>query len=75
LRERLSEVQQVVAVHGRGFLLGLEFAEKAAAVHQRLLEQKIVTGTSSNPRVLRLLPPLCLQETEVELLVRALSRG
>ena len=75
LRERLSEVEQVVAVHGRGFLLGIEFAQKAAPVHQELLDQKIITGTSSNPNVLRLLPPLCLQEAEVDLLVSALNHG
>jgi acetylornithine aminotransferase/acetylornithine/N-succinyldiaminopimelate aminotransferase len=73
LRERLSEGEQVVAVHGRGFLLGIEFADKAAPVHQRLLEQKIITGTSSNPNVLRLLPPLCLQTAEVDLFVEALK--
>jgi 4-aminobutyrate aminotransferase-like enzyme len=39
------------------------------------LEQKIITGTSSNPNVLRLLPPLCLQEAEVDLLVSMLSQG
>src|SRR5690242_925297 len=72
LRERLREVEFVVAVHGRGFLLGIEFADKAAPVHQRLLEQKIITGTSSNPNVLRLLPPLCLHEAEVDLFVEAL---
>jgi acetylornithine/N-succinyldiaminopimelate aminotransferase len=72
LRERLSDVEQVVAVHGRGLLLGIEFADKAAPVHQKLLNQKIITGTSSNPNVLRLLPPLCLQETEVDLFVEAL---
>jgi acetylornithine/succinyldiaminopimelate/putrescine aminotransferase len=75
LRERLSEVKQVVAVHGRGFLLGIEFAEKAAAIHQKLLERKIITGTSSNPKVLRLLPPLCLQAAEVDLFVSALGEG
>lgn len=73
LRERLAEVEQVVAVHGRGFLLGIEFADKAAPVHQKLLEQKIITGTSSNPKVLRLLPPLCLREAEVDLLVESLT--
>ena len=73
LRERLREVEQVVAVHGRGFLLGIEFVEKAAPIHQRLLERKIITGTSSNPRVLRLLPPLCLLEAEVDLFVEALK--
>ena len=73
LRERLREVEQVVAVHGRGFLLGIEFADKAAPVHQKLLEQKIITGTSSNPNVLRLLPPLCLQTAEVDVFVEALK--
>ena len=72
LRERLREVDQVVAVHGRGFLLGIEFADKAAPVHQKLLEQKIITGTSSNPKVLRLLPPLCLQTAEIDLLIDSL---
>ena len=55
-----------------GFLLGIEFNDKAAPVHQALLEQKIITGTSSNPKVLRLLPPLCLQRENVDLLVDAL---
>jgi acetylornithine/succinyldiaminopimelate/putrescine aminotransferase len=69
----LKEVEQVVAVHGKGLLLGLEFADKAKPIHEALLEQKIITGTSSDPRVLRLLPPLCLQKEEVDLFVDALS--
>ena len=73
LRERLKEVEQVVAVHGRGFLLGLEFADKAAPIHKALLERKIITGTSSDARVLRLLPPLCLKTEEVDLFVEALQ--
>ena len=73
LRERLRDVEQVVAVHGRGFLLGIEFAEKAAPVHQALLERKIITGTSSNPNILRLLPPLCLQTSHVDVLIEALK--
>ena len=73
LRERLREVEHVMAVHGLGFLLGIEFSDKAATVHKRLLDQKIITGTSSHPKVLRLLPPLILQEEHVDLLVEALS--
>ena len=68
LRARLRELEQVVAVHGLGFLLGIEFRENAAAVHKRLLERKIITGTSSDPKVLRLLPPLCLQEAHIDIL-------
>jgi acetylornithine/N-succinyldiaminopimelate aminotransferase len=72
LRERLRAVEQVVNVHGCGFLLGLEFADKAKPIHEALLEQKIITGTSSDPKVLRLLPPLCLQKDQVDLFVDAL---
>ncbi len=72
LRERLKEVEQVVNVHGRGFLLGLEFADKAKPIHEALLENKIITGTSSDPKVLRLLPPLCLKREEVDLFIEEL---
>lgn len=74
LRERLNEIEQVVAVHGQGFLLGLEFSDKAAPIHQALLEKRIITGTSSNARVLRLLPPLTLTTAEVEIFIEALQR-
>ena len=73
LRERLREVEQVVKVHGRGFLLGLEFADKAKPIHEALLEKRIITGTSSDPNTLRLLPPLCLTKDEVAIFVDALS--
>jgi acetylornithine aminotransferase/acetylornithine/N-succinyldiaminopimelate aminotransferase len=69
LRERLREIEQVVGVHGRGFLLGIEFAGKAKPIHEALLEHKIITGTSSDARVLRLLPPLSLRQSEVDLFV------
>jgi acetylornithine/N-succinyldiaminopimelate aminotransferase len=71
LRERLKEVDQVVAVRGLGFLLGIEFKEDAAVVHKAMLDRKIITGTSSNPKVLRLLPPLCLEAREAEEFVAA----
>ncbi len=74
LHERLKEVEQVVNVRGRGFLLGLEFADKAKPIHEALLELKIITGTSSDPRVLRLLPPLCLQREDVDLFIECLLK-
>jgi acetylornithine aminotransferase/acetylornithine/N-succinyldiaminopimelate aminotransferase len=72
LRQRLKQVPQVAAVRGRGFLLGLEFRTPAAPIHKALLERRIITGTSSDPKVLRLLPPLCLQPDEIDVLVEAL---
>jgi len=73
LRDRLKEVTQIVNVRGRGFLLGLEFADKAKPIHEALLEHHVITGTSSDPKVLRLLPPLCLGKDEVDLLVETLA--
>ena len=74
LREALTSIPAVIEVAGKGFLLGLRFPEKAAEIHRALLERQIITGTSSDPNVLRLLPPLCLQKNEVDLFVTALSQ-
>jgi len=64
----------VARLRGRGLLLGLEFtSEIAASVNKALLQRRIITGTSSDPRVLRLLPPLCLKREEIDLLVEALK--
>ncbi len=74
LRGRLAGVPRVAGLRGRGLLLGVEFdAEIAGAVHKALLERRIITGTSSDARVLRLLPPLCLTRAEVDLFVEALE--
>lgn len=73
LRARLREVEHVIDVRGLGFLLGIEIKENAKAVHEALLDRKIITGTSSDPKVLRLLPPLCLSKSEADLFVSALT--
>ncbi len=76
LRERLAGVAQVAQVRGRGLLLGIEFTDEVAAkMHKALLARRIITGTSSDARVLRLLPPLCLQRAEVDLFVAALQEA
>ena len=73
LRTALSEVASVVGLHGHGCLLGIEFEGPSKDVHAGLLEKKIITGTSSDPNVLRLLPPLCTSAEEIDLLLDALS--
>jgi acetylornithine aminotransferase/acetylornithine/N-succinyldiaminopimelate aminotransferase len=73
LRQWLKEVPHFVALHGKGCLLGIEFDLPCATVHSKLLENKIITGTSSNPNVLRLLPPLNVKIEEIDLLIDALK--
>ncbi|MDQ3585895.1 MAG: aminotransferase class III-fold pyridoxal phosphate-dependent enzyme [Acidobacteriota bacterium] len=73
LRKRLADVPQVAAVRGRGLLLGVEFKDEIAAqVNKALLERRVITGTSSDARVLRLLPPLCVTREEIDLFVESL---
>ncbi|MEO8754435.1 MAG: aminotransferase class III-fold pyridoxal phosphate-dependent enzyme [Casimicrobiaceae bacterium] len=59
-------------VHGRGFLLGLELDRPAADVQRALWQHRILTGTSTDPKTLRLLPPLSFATDEAELLLRGL---
>src|SRR2546430_6357653 len=42
LRARLKEVEQVVNVRGKGFLLGIEFGSNARPVHEALLERRMI---------------------------------
>jgi acetylornithine/N-succinyldiaminopimelate aminotransferase len=63
----------VTGIQGEGFLLGLRTRVPAKQVHAALLERDILTGTSGDPGVLRLLPPFTLAVEHVELLRAALS--
>ncbi len=73
LRDSLAGVSSIVSIKGKGCLLGIEFEEQCGLVHVKLLQNKIITGTSSDPNVLRLLPPLCVKNDEIDLLIHALT--
>jgi acetylornithine/succinyldiaminopimelate/putrescine aminotransferase len=72
IRERCV-VGPVTDIQGAGFLLGLRTVPRAAQVRDALLERNILAGTSADPHVLRLLPPLVLEEEHVERLAEALE--
>lgn len=74
LRDSLSGVSGIAGIRGKGCLLGIKFDEPAKPVHAKLLEKKIITGTSNDANVLRLLPPLCVTTDDIDLLVEALSQ-
>ena len=70
---RRCQVGPVTGIQGRGFLLGLRCSRPAREVRDALLEQNILAGTSGDPAVLRLLPPLVLEPAHVDRLVAALQ--
>jgi acetylornithine/N-succinyldiaminopimelate aminotransferase len=59
-------------VTGRGLLLGLHLDRPAAEVQRALFAHRILTGTATDPRVLRLLPPLSFSAREADLLLAGL---
>ena len=67
LLQELKKLPQIKEVRGRGLMIGIEFETSAADIRRRLLfEQKVFTGASGT-NVIRLLPPLCLTQSDAEL--------
>ena len=66
-------VGPVRKIQGMGLLLGLVCDWPAVKVRNALLEHDILTGTSSDPEVLRILAPLVLKEDHVHHLTEALT--
>ena len=62
----------VVRIQGMGLLLGLVCDRPAVEVRDALLDHDILTGTSGDPEVLRILAPLVLHPSHVERLADAL---
>ncbi len=60
-------------IQGMGLLLGLVCDRPAVEVRDALLEHDILTGTSGDPNVLRILAPLVLQAKHVDHLAHALT--
>jgi acetylornithine/N-succinyldiaminopimelate aminotransferase len=63
----------VSKVTGRGLLLGLHLGRPAVEVQRALFARRILTGTSTDPQILRLLPPLSFSLREADLLLAGLE--
>ena len=64
----------VTGVQGAGFLLGLKTSRPAKEVQAALLAKNILTGTSGDPHILRLLPAYIMNEGHVDQLSDALAK-
>lgn len=63
----------VSKVQGRGLLLGLHLGRPAVEVQKALFARRILTGTSADPQVLRLMPSLIFSAGEADRLLEALA--
>jgi acetylornithine/succinyldiaminopimelate/putrescine aminotransferase len=62
----------IPGVTGRGLLIGLRLGRAAVPVQRALFERRVLTGTATDPEVLRLMPPLSFSREEADLLLGAL---
>ena len=67
---RVGSVQQVL---GRGCLIGLKLNRPAKEVQTEMLKRGFITGTSANPNVLRLMPPINLGLEAIDAAAAALA--
>ncbi|HYO50367.1 MAG TPA: aminotransferase class III-fold pyridoxal phosphate-dependent enzyme, partial [Chloroflexia bacterium] len=72
LVERLGGLPHVGEIRGMGLLLGLCLDVPAKDVQHAALEQGIILGTSGDPNVLRLMPPMVVTPRDVEHLASVL---
>jgi len=61
----LIQVNGVEEVRGQGCLIGLKTVKQAKQLRDKLLEHRVITGTSKDPHVLRLLPPIVLEDEHI----------
>jgi acetylornithine/N-succinyldiaminopimelate aminotransferase len=65
-------VGPVLKIQGMGLLLGLVCDRPAIEIRDALLEHDILTGTSGDPNIIRILAPLVLEPGHIEHLAEAL---
>ena len=79
VRQRETQIREqcvtgpVQKIQGMGLLLGLVCDRPAVEVRNALLEHDVLTGTSADPHVLRILAPLVLESSHVDHLAHALE--
>ncbi len=71
--KRECRLGPVVDVQGEGFLLGLRTTRPAKQIVLELIERGVLAGGAADPHIVRLLPPLVLEDEHVDTLVAALA--
>ncbi len=73
VREWACRGARGIPVQGLGLLLGLRMPRPAGQVQKDLFARRVLTGTASDPAILRLLPALSFSLAEADLLLGALG--
>lgn len=72
LEQLASVYPQIIAVRGKGLLLGVELTEPAADILSNMREQGVIV-LQAGPQVIRLLPSFITTEQEIDHMIQALG--
>ena len=73
-RKKAAKINHIKKIKGRGLMLGLEFNFEVATLRKTLIyKHRIFTGGSSNKKLIRILPPLTVQEKHFDYFFNALK--
>ncbi|MCK0179006.1 aminotransferase class III-fold pyridoxal phosphate-dependent enzyme [Flavobacteriaceae bacterium S0862] len=73
--EKAKSIQKLKSLKGRGLMLGLEFDFPVAQLRNALIHKhQMFTGSSNNPNLLRILPPLTIQKAHIDVFIDALKQ-
>jgi len=70
-RQALGKIEGVNQVRGRGLMIGIELDRPCGALVQQALDAGLLINVTAE-RVVRLLPPLIIEQAEADLLLRQL---
>ncbi len=75
-KTKAAQIPQIKKVKGRGLMLGIEFDFEVSELRKKLIyEYHIFTGGSSNKNLIRILPPLTVQEHHFDSFFKALEKA
>lgn len=83
VQEKAEYIKQTLAPEletiGEGLLIGIKIPENynkpASTITQKCLENGLIIGGSSDPKVLRIMPPLNITKTEIDKFARILKEA
>jgi acetylornithine/N-succinyldiaminopimelate aminotransferase len=74
--EAIKQVPEVIKVKGRGLMLGVEFDFDVSELRKKMIIDKhIFTGSANNKNLLRILPPLTIKKSDIDIFIVALKEG
>lgn len=68
--QKLLGKYEIKDIRGRGLMIGIEFNYPIKALREKLIKEQHVFTGASGTNILRILPPLCLTKTDVDVFIQ-----